>query len=442
MTRTKLRVCPHCILEDITEDGLQGVFRRCFWQFYSIRTCQKHSAPLLHLPAEKHTILNFDFVGQIHKHLDLIRQEAERGLMRKFTPFEVYLQQRFSNPGKILLLDGFRMHIAVKLCETLGATILFEPSRKMRELSEDDLREAGKAGFKAAQDKKTLRKAFTDLWNPGDGQARHKSDLGHLYAWLTREPEHPDNSDLKDLVSQIVFSTYPVRPGSTVFKRPCPRSIKFSLASAVEEYDGLSYQRLSRMAKHAGAAKKRASSNGFILKEPLTRQKINGYLKTADRYLSKANARRLLGLEKWTFDNLVEYGVLNKVESPVDPGRCFQRAELSWLLRDIKYRTRTSPENEQSYFKLDDLVSRGGFPPAEVLYAIRQRKLERAILPEPSQGLKSLQIEEKEFHEFLALKPGSSAVPMDEVATLLKIPKVKISKLVWTGFLEYMDMYM
>jgi len=438
MTRTKLRVCPHCIAEDITEGGTHAAFRRCYWQFYAIRTCKKHNAPLLQLPPEKHTILNFDIVDQVEKNFDRICREAEKNEMRKFTPFEAYLQKRLSSPRRIHFLDGFRLHVAAKLCETLGATILFGTAKKMRELTDDDLREAGKIGFKAAQNKPSLRKALADLWNEGDGQARHKSDLGHLYTWLTREPEHPDNSGLKDLISQIVFSTYPVRPGATVFKRSCPRSVKFSFSTASEEF-GTSHQRIARLAERAGLTKKCPDTKKLVLKEPLSRQRINGLLKTADHHISRMQAIGILGLDRAVFDSLVQHGLIQKVANDVDPGRCFHRSDLSWFVRDTRQKTRQEADPGQSLMSFEDIGSRTDIPPAEILHAVRKGWLPGSILPESSQGLSELRFDESEITKLLNDRGVLSALDRAEVALRLCIAEREVKHFIGWPYLEYFE---
>lgn len=441
MTRTKLRVCPQCIAEDIAEGGTHAVFRRCYWQFYAIRTCKKHNAPLLQLPAEKHTILNFDIVEQVEKHFDQICREAKKNEVRKFTPFEAYLQMRLSSPRRVHFLDGFKLHVAAKLCETLGATMHFGTSKKMRDLTDDELHDAGKVGFKAAQSKQSLRKALAELWNEGDGQARHKSDIGHLYTWLTREPEHPDNSGLKDLISQIVFSTYPVRPGVTVFKRSCPRSVKFSFSTASEEF-GTSHQRLARLAERAGLTKKCPDTKKLVLKEPMTRQRINGLLKIADHHVSRTQAIGFLGLDRAVFDSLVDHGLIHKVANDVDPGRCFRRGDLSWFVRDIRQKTRQEAEPGQCLITFEDLGSISNIPPAEILHAIMKGWLPGSVLPEKCQGLAELRFDECEIIKFLNERGVFSGLSRAEVATRLAIPEQFLGDLLGWSYLAYRDIFL
>jgi len=130
LTRTRVRVCPDCIIENRRLRGPYGPYRKHMWHLLAVRTCDIHDRPLMMLPPAKFTISNYDFIGQVERHWDAINQNLIVNVVRQSTDLERYVADRLEARPINPFLDNMPLFIATRLCEVLGYVLLFGPSKK------------------------------------------------------------------------------------------------------------------------------------------------------------------------------------------------------------------------------------------------------------------------------------------------------------------------
>ncbi len=128
MNRTPLRYCPDCLDEDDHDASrMPGTRRyaRTSWAFRYVRTCERHSRPLLTLEKARRWSDGLDFLAT--------PLTAPAELERTSTPpsgFERFVIDRLQGRvGHGAILDGFPLPACIDLCEQLGSAI-FSPGRQ------------------------------------------------------------------------------------------------------------------------------------------------------------------------------------------------------------------------------------------------------------------------------------------------------------------------
>jgi len=223
MTRSRMRVCPKCILDDLKNGGVINVHRRLFWQFYAIRTCSKHACPLIFLPAEKYTINNYDVCRLVRKNHQFIVDAANRAERIESTEFETYLVDRLKGERNYPFLDSFEIHIVAHFAQMLGVTLSLPKDIPLRSVTEDQLRVACQSSFDVLKNGEAafLQKLRDLNTSQNFGQSTHRTDLGYVFSWLTRARFGDDINPLKDLIRNYIFEHYPVPKGMKVLGKPC-----------------------------------------------------------------------------------------------------------------------------------------------------------------------------------------------------------------------------
>lgn len=92
--RASTRICPHCMVQAIEQNGKHGAFQKLDWLLMSIHSCEEHACPLLLLPDACHTHDTYDVVSQVHRHWRLIKVAAESPVKLEMTGYERFVRER------------------------------------------------------------------------------------------------------------------------------------------------------------------------------------------------------------------------------------------------------------------------------------------------------------------------------------------------------------
>ena len=419
MSRTRLRVCPICILEDVDAGGITNAYRRNYWQPLWISSCQDHEVSLASLPHHEHSHKNYDFVGRISEHIDLIRERAKSAGKCKFSSFDRYVKNRLAGQHQVPYLDSFNLHIACRLCEKLGASLI-APDRTYRSIVGEDWHAICQEGFDVLQaGENALFEALAQLRRDApDGQTKYRQNLGPLYEWLRCAHECEGVGRLKDSVSDFVFQSYPIKEGTKVLRRTCPETRNFHAASA-SAATGIYEHRMHKIFRQAEASS-------------LERDAIERLVASTADYLNRKGAWQFLGLTRQLFNTLVRSGIVKKHQNPIDADKKYRRSDLITLIQQVKENTITEPLPNQKLSSLSNASHRAGRPFDDILSAILSGQLTRAVLSDSASSLASLQIDVDEVRRVL----GRGVVySREEVRGLLRIRTQSIPKLIEDGYL-------
>lgn len=406
LVRSRLRVCPHCVLEDLADGGFEGVYRRNYWQFASIRTCQQHNVQLVELPAQKHTIDNYDIVNLVERYQHEIDAAAKLRHHMPFTSFEAYLLARLQQRGDLPFLDGFKLHVAAKLCELLGAALLFDHSPNLRQLTTAQMQQAGERGFSRVRDGEVaFCNALCELREDCDPElSRHRADLGVLYDWLQRTPDNADIRPVKDIVRRHLFATYPIAAGQKVLGATCPETQNYTTRSACREFRR-SRSVIGRMAQRARLATMDRKTGTYQLKSSIRRHRMKAMLARADEFLAPGPARVILGVLRYDFDRLVKAGMITVCDNRIEPDKKYNETQIRALRDSLIEHTERATKSDQPLISIRQATTTKRKRFAIIIAMIAEGHLKGSIWADPTQGIYTIQINKQALMDAIASWP-------------------------------------
>lgn len=435
LVRSRLRVCPKCIVEDRQADGRLGVYRRHYWHFLSVRACAVHSVPLLLIPPEKYTIHNYDFVGQVERHWYLIKLTAERGAHRRSTDLEQYIFDRLNGVERNLFLDQMPLFIATRLCEVLGFVLLFGPARKISHGSDDELAKAGQAGFDAVRSGEDgLYAALDKLVSPmALRTVCHQSDLGALFEWVRSSSLGNSFEPLKNKIRDYIFRTYPFREGDMVLGQPCAMASKFTIHRAWQSL-GIQRERMNRFLIAEGMAHKDATESEVQLNSGLTAKDIDRISQQIADRLNSREARDLLGVSSEVLQQLRDWAILAPHLDALDQVPKYDRQDVDNLIKRLSHQVLDGPPLESKPVTIIEAARRLRCPCAQIIRLMLDGGVTTVCRNESTPGLAGFMICLSELRG--ALPPiEMSGVTRGEAARLLRVAYPTINYLVVEGLL-------
>lgn len=222
---TSVRVCPHCVAEDLSD--FQGpVFARPWlrleWVVRHVRVCGRHGNLLIDIASPYPTHRTFDFhrtvAEQVIPELDRLREQVMPG---PGTAFRDWLLNRIDGHcGPSNWLDDVPLKAAVAFCEWLGFSSVHGLDVKPSSLSSHEWATLAEEGFRIASQGKVAIDAALDLMvarRPSKrGFLGHEKAYGQLYLYLRRHGEDAGFEKLRAIVREHAFSNLPFDPGRTI----------------------------------------------------------------------------------------------------------------------------------------------------------------------------------------------------------------------------------
>ncbi|QFT31910.1 hypothetical protein FIV00_15560 [Labrenzia sp. THAF82] len=244
LRRATVRVCPHCIQEDLERDVDHKTVRpygRWSWNIGSIRTCLKHNTPLVMAANEHHPQKVHDFSRLLQPFVEDINRHVLAAQYREPSSLEIYLEKRINGDQPENLLSSLHAHAyaAARACEIIGATKLYGAIIVAESLSEDQWYEAGQVGFDIAiQGVDGIRDYLDHLHHKFSSTSQNWSPrqiYGRLYEWLAHETDDTAYDNLRKIITEHAFETLPMGPNDEIFGRRPAKRIVHSIRSAHQE---------------------------------------------------------------------------------------------------------------------------------------------------------------------------------------------------------------
>ena len=313
--RGKLRVCPHCLLADREMHGQFGPYTRIYWHISSIRTCHEHHTVLKELPDAEFPRDMHDTFARIRDHWDIIEDAARDGQARAPSKFERYLVGRLDGATTDPALDDLPFEVVAKTSEMLGLAFIYGPKASFSKSTDDELAEAGAAGFVAiAKGDGGINVALRSIQNKSSGpRAGHYTDFGHFARWLERMSHDDRYEPIRAIYRQYVFHNYPIGQGEVVLGEECPMRHLHSFATIAGEFE-MGPHRLKSFLGGFGFADRRSNRKPtadelgyFPAEESETR--IREVVDVVDRIEAAAH----LNVNRPLFDRLRKIGVVQPV---------------------------------------------------------------------------------------------------------------------------------
>ncbi len=307
LRRATVRVCPHCIQEDLERNVDHEKVRpygRWSWNIASIRTCSKHNTPLVVAATDDHPQKVHDFSLLLRPFVDDVDWHVASAQHRKPSDLEVYVESRISGNRPDNWLSALPAYAAARACEIIGATNLFGANVTAENLSEDQWYDAGQAGFEICIHGSDgicayldhMQQTFTDTrraWGP-------RQIYGRLYEWLAHETTDAAYDIFRTIITEHAFNTLPMGPDDEIFGQHPEERTLHSVHSAHIETGA-----------HPKRLKKVLHAFGLIDEDQLGR--------SDERILFRANDA------KFILDRIEESMSLNHVRTYINVPRPFER---------------------------------------------------------------------------------------------------------------------
>jgi hypothetical protein len=175
---------------------------------------------------------------------------------RPVTGLESYLIARLDGGRNSPFLDSLELHAAIKLAEMVGAVELFGRTPNLKELSDEDWRLAGAAGFEIVAGGPVSIGAFLSKLQAtydysGSGNEGPQALFGRLYQWLEFGADDVAYDPVREVIAQHIHGHLPLAAGDIVFGRPVEVRTLHSIRSLHLETD-LHPKRARKLLRAAG----------------------------------------------------------------------------------------------------------------------------------------------------------------------------------------------
>lgn len=256
LRRTSIYVCPECIASDLrdrTTAARVAPFGRAIWQIAAIKTCSIHETSLVQVEHALASSKLHDFsftIGPAVLGIDALRRG---GVIRPQTSFERYVENRVQGQAsQSHYLDKFNLQSALLACELFGTYATLGMKNNMRQMSDEQWREAGRIGFEIFADGERGAIEFLEgLPRPLVSNGSFRAHLGGIFHVISERRTVGAVRDLEDFIRDYILSHYPIDPGKVVLGTRVERRLVHSVLTLSRE-TGLHPIRLRKLLKAAG----------------------------------------------------------------------------------------------------------------------------------------------------------------------------------------------
>lgn len=435
LVRSRVRLCPQCIMEGRGRQGDSGMYRRHFWHFLSVRTCPDHDAPLLWLSPDEYTIQNYDFAGKVLRNWSEIENAAASNEKRYSTELEAYVLQRLEGISVNPFLDAMPLFIATRFCEVLGFVLLCGPKQQISRAPEDMLARAAQVGFEALQTgEEGLYDALESLVTQKSSRTvRHQSDFGALFEWLRTSSLGNGFEPVRDMVRGFILRTYPLREGDTVLGQKCERSTVYTITGAWQAV-GIQRERMNRYLLDQGIARIDPLDNEVWLNRTLTADDVRRISKQMSNRLSCEEASGMLNTSLQMLQFLREWAIIVPKEDALDQVPKYEKDDLVQLATRLAARAHITPAGARHMVKIVDGAKRLRCPSGQIIALILDGKLSTVSQDADVAGLAGLRVDLTELRNALPQLP-MPGLTKSEAARSLHVTYPTINYLIAEGTL-------
>lgn len=276
---TSVRVCPHCIAEDIAAFAGPVAARpwlRLEWIVNHVRVCRRHGNMLIEVVSSHPTHRTFDFcrtmADQVIPELGRLASECAPG---PGTGFCDWLLARFDGIRNTAnWLDDVPLHAAVAFCEALGLSALHPSDTTRSRLTMPEWATAAEEGHRAVSQGPAAVTLLLDtvlerFRPPPRGSIGQEKVYGFLYIFLRRTMDDPAFEKFRQTVRDHAFATLPFKEGRNVLGVELGRRRVHTLRSAARDFARTDAGTLELLAGIDLAGRKPDKRSGRTLRIPV-----------------------------------------------------------------------------------------------------------------------------------------------------------------------------
>ncbi len=410
MQRQRLRYCPYCVRDD--ERGQAGrsgyrAYGRVEWLVNAVRTCTAHHVMIVTSDNVPPPTFLHDFAANLAN-----ERTGEAGIVIP-QPMEPDNLQRHvearlrSATTTSRWLDSMPLHVAIRLCETVGASerngLRFRSDKlDSAEWSAcagtgHDLLCGGEADFRS-----WLEKLLSDF-------ALGRSDMGgrvlfgRLYERLAHETDDPAFDPIRDIMRDVALCSLPLGPGDDFFGPITDRRLH-SVQSASRQF-GIHPKRLRKLLVNSGTIPAEDVAKTFeriLLPAP----DMEKFVAEAQAGLDVPEAKIRLGVSRVQFDILIEHRLIvpvagNRSASEfISVDRRFAPDDLDDFLRRLTASVTVDPSSEM--VDIATACRRTNCQFMEIMEMLLNRSLETVAIDPDHHGISGFRLDITEVRRMTA----------------------------------------
>ncbi|BAQ68039.1 hypothetical protein NHU_00871 [Rhodovulum sulfidophilum] len=219
--RSKLRLCPLCVAEDLATGVREGATGQAAWQMAFLRECPTHGVPLVTFYPLGDGSSPHDFTRRVRTHRHEILDLAERAEVVPPSQATRYIAGRIMGEQRADWLDAVELNPAISFVTLLGMILRHGPVTSLGDLDAPAIREAADFGLGIAlQGSPAILTALRDGLPRPSFHEKAQGHLGPLYEWLSRGARQPYHAPLKTLMRQYIIEAFPHGEGDLVLGEP------------------------------------------------------------------------------------------------------------------------------------------------------------------------------------------------------------------------------
>ncbi len=249
--RTATRVCPICMEEALTQEGVHGAHQRLEWNVLCLHGCERHNIALVELPRAGTSHETYDIVAQVKRYRDDLKKAADKPTTYLPNAFEAYVRMRIDCGPQTDWLGGLELSQLHGACLTLGATICGAPLPNCTEVRPELARQVCDEGLGVlSAGPASLMACMEGLKSRSSARRPYFStDLGAFYVWLRSVHGDAEVQSIVNCVHAFAVRNYTMKPKRRVLGRTVPAVKRISFESAREQ-SGLGVEFLKRLIGH------------------------------------------------------------------------------------------------------------------------------------------------------------------------------------------------
>lgn len=407
MERQRLRFCPFCVQDDERDKGGRRGFRsygRLSWLVKPIRACRHHGARLITSDRKMHPMFIHDFAANLAAEADNFDSLLAAAVPMEPDTLQRYVEARLGGAETgSAWLDTMPLYVAVRLCETVGASERHGIRFHSNGLDEHERSACAGAGLDLLRDGENDFRDWLQsrlvrfLSSKGDMGGR--ALFGRLYEWLAHETSDEAFNPVRDIMRNVALSNLPFGPGDDFFGPITERRLH-SVHSASKEF-GVHPKRLRKLLSNCGLVSVEDSAKTFerILLDAATMER---FAVEAGSSLDVPEAKAYLGAGRVQFEQLVKHGFIkphggDRSASDKAVDRRFSPIDLGEFLGRL--RSAVTGSDDRGLSSLQEVVRKAGCTFAEVIGLILGGELRTVALSADCVGIAAIRLDVDEVKE-------------------------------------------
>lgn len=433
--RSRLRYCAQCVAEDLEQGGLRREARgygRLTWCVNFIRTCAKHQT-LLRLAGDTDSTRRFDVAQMIAAEIPTMCSPDIFSGPR--SPFEDFVENavwgRRASHGWI---DEFPLYIVGRLCELVGAAVVFGKVYHVEDHSEIDWLEAAQEGFEILKKGQQAFEDFLvsmhgDFWNKKT-HTGGRALYGRLYERLAHESSDHAFDPIRKIIYDVTLDTLPIGPGDELFGRVTDRRVH-SVHSAAQEYK--IHPKTIRKLMENGKVKAKVIIGDDTLTDERTILPKDEMLMLVDRIrgnISCDYAAAYIGVSRTAFKVLVGDGHIQNSAGFDQPGMyaVYRPSDLDAFVAKVISLATCPFDPEAGLTSFNATVKRTSCTFSEVFDLLLNSKLKTVAVMPGRSGLSGMMFDPVEVGGHTAL-PAHDGVKVEDAAKQMNVTPAVLNRL-------------